>query len=234
MGFGFSTATRAKSAQLAVVADLPQADAAAATKAIADGADGLLVGSVGGDGALKEVLAAAGSVPVGLRVSSASREQLETWYKDGVDFFVLEGLEASAGLLRVDGPARLLTLDMGWPDQVWRTLEALPLDGGAWTLPAGDDLSLATLMNVARAAAASKRMLLLSVSAVDEDTLTSLRDIGVISIVVAADRVAAAKQTATDMPARKRRDRERMEAMLPHSPRAAEPAGHDHDDDDDD
>lgn len=231
MGFGFSTATRARAPQLAVIAELPRADADAAAKAVADGADALLVGGVESDAALKGVLAAAGSAPVGVRAGSATREQLEGWHKEGADFFVLEGLEAGAGLLRVDGPARLLALDMSWPDQVWRALEALPLDGGSWQLPAGEQVTLGTLLNVARAAAAARRMLLLSVSAVDEDTLIALRDIGVICIVVAPERVAEAKRVATEMPPRKRRDRERVEAMLPLPSRAGGPS-HDHEDDD--
>lgn len=232
MGFGFSTATRAKAPQLAVVAELAGASADAAAKAVADGADALLVGGLQSGSDLKALVSAAGSVPVGVRVNGASREHLEGWQKDGVDFFVMDGLDAPAGLLQVDGPARLLTLNEDWPDQVWRALDALPLDGGYWELPAGQSVTLGTLLNVARAAAASKRMLLLGVTAVDTDTLTSLRDIGVICVAVAPERVADAKKAATEMPPRKRRDRERMDAMLPVSARASAPS-HDHEDDDD-
>lgn len=228
MGFGFSTATRARAPQLAVVAELDAADAAAAAQAVADGADALLLDSIA-NGALKAVVEAAATAPVGVRAGKASFEQLEAWQKDGADFFVFEGLDTPAAVLRLDGPARLLTVDLDWPDPVWRALEALPTDGGYYRLPAGT-VTFGTLLNVARALSAARRLLVLGVDTVDRDTFLALRDIGVVSVAVAPDRVAAARQTALDLPPRKRRERERLEPMLPQPTRAGAPAA-DHDDD---
>jgi len=227
MGFGFNTATRAKAAQLAVVAELPSADRDAIARAVADGADAVLLAAVSDDAAVKAAVAAAGSAPLGVRAGKNGRTQLEAWQKEGVDFFVFEGLDTPATALRLDGPARLLALDMDWPEAVWRTLEAASTDGGYYRL--NSDLTLGALLNVVRANGVSRRNLILSLDATDEDTLTSLRDAGLVCIGVSADRVAAAKQVATDMPPRKRRDREHMDAMLPPGRVAAAAPVHEHD-----
>jgi hypothetical protein len=118
-------------------------------------------------------------------------------------------------------------IDEGWPDATLRALDMLAPD--AIYVQLGDDVSLQRLLQLRRFASLAGPLLIEVASAPPPETLTLLREAGVVGLVTSAaasGEIAALRERINELPAR-RRKREGSEAVLPRIAAAAEESDED-------
>ncbi len=218
---GFGPATTVTSRSLAIVGVLASTDAKLAVTAVENGADALLVRS----GGKKTAPNIPEGIPLGVERPSAE-----------ADFDVVEMSDPLTTRHEGADGDTLLLLDQHLPDEVFRTLEALPVDGyivSGLAAPATYE-SMVGLYRVTRAT--TKPVLVRVETEVDASVLRALRDGGVSGVMVDVGNASQAKSLASlrkaldSLPAKKKRSG-RGPATLPQGMPSGAPAAEEDDDD---
>lgn len=202
---------------------LPPSQAERAADAISQGADTIITGPfVQGRKAqeMARYVKGANNNPCGVWLGSGTPAQISSAKKAGMDYVVLS-LDAPATALLGEEIGYVLALEGEVPDTMLRSLDGLPFDALLITMEAGPP-TLRRQLEIRRLAGLSRLPLFLRMA--NEPTaeeLKSLRDSGVIAVVVDGDQQESwaalpnLRQAIDGLPPRRRRRQERLEAMLP-------------------
>lgn len=187
-GLGFApTATDHASSYVLVLAAVT--DAAGASAAVESGAHALLyAGASDGVGAIVE---AAGDIPVGCRLDTATADEANAIADAGADFLVFDDARTAADTLleRRLGYVLLLTGDAN--EERLRTIAPLNLDAILIGTPA-ETPTVADQLRLRRIAELARAPLIIPVAAaVPASTLEVWRDSGAPSVLVPADGVTS-------------------------------------------
>ena len=225
-GLGFAPDASSESAQVLVLAEVADEDAARA--AVAAGAGALIF--TGDAAGLATAARAAGDAPLGRRLEAATGDDAETAAEAGADFFLFDDGRAAADALLERRLGRVLLLDGDPDEERLRMLAPLGLD--AILLPAPgdaptvrDQLRLRRIVELARAP-----LIIPAAGPVTASALEVLRDAGAPAVLVPADRadtLPAVVEAAQQVRPLREHNEERPEALLPSVAAAA------HDDEDD-
>jgi hypothetical protein len=225
MGFGAAVAT-APSPKLLVIAIVE--DASAVPALIEAGAGALISTSLD---SLEAIVAAAGGVPVGVRVDATTVSTVEQAQEAGVDFIAFDDAQTEAAALLEPEPGRVLLIESDADEELLRTFSGMRLDAiivapPAQPLMVRDQLALRRIAELAGAP-----LIAPSGEAPTTATLHAWRNAGVLAVLVPGDSdlVKATVAAASEVPEPKPvRDDDRGIALVP----AVSDGGHVEDDDD--
>lgn len=228
IGFGAIVATR-KEPTLLVAINAPAGNAQLVSESVAQGADTVIIGPVEGkiDGkTLADAVKAAGEAACGLWLSGAAAYDDITQAKEAGADYVVVSVDAQAPALLQEGIGYVLAVSDDLPDTTLRALESMSFEGLLVKHTGG--LTLRRHLELRRLAGLTRVPTFLQVDGdLPGKALESLREAGTIAIVVdgsgkdAPSRVAALRQAINDLPARRRRREDHMDASLPAVERAA-------------
>lgn len=197
---GFTIAATTARRTMLVVAEVASDAASGITTA-----DALLYAESVGDAALKR--AAAGPLPVGVRVAKASRERVAALKAAGVDFVVI-GDESAAAALMEEGISYILDVPGEPSDTELRTMDSLPVEA---LLVSSVDGALTIKRSVGLrrfVAFARKPLMMLYAGTPDGAELESLRELNVLLLLAPAASAAALREQVSQLPPRRRRREE--------------------------
>jgi hypothetical protein len=213
-----------------VVADLRGGDAAAAVEA---GADVLLARPE----QLAATVAAAGDLPVGVRLDAATADAVRGAVAAGADFFIFDDDQTPATALlpegngaRRDEPGRVLHLDANPSEERLRSITALALDA-MLVEGVGSAMTVRDQLTLRRAAElASAPLMAAAAGAPASETLQVWRDAGTRLVLIPGDAatVRATVAAVAEVPPPRRARDDRDTPIIPAF------AGHQHDHDHDD
>jgi len=165
---------------------------------------------------------AAGDLPCGVRVPSATSETVVVLKQAGIDFLVFEDESASADVLLDTEMGYVLALGGDPSDTLLRAMADFPLDA-LWLADWHGPLTVRAQLELRRIYLLARTPLLVPVRAdIGAGDLECLRDTGVVGVAVdghehgAWDRLPALRKAIDGLPPpRVRRREERPEAVLP-------------------
>jgi hypothetical protein len=203
IGFGAATAT--KNPTMLVLARV--ATAADAAKA-ASGADAII--TVKGD----DIVKSAGGALWGTEAVTNDREAAKALVAGGADFLVFDDDATDASVLLVDDLGFVMRIGLDASDTFLRTVEGLPLD--ALLVPALDGaLTVRRTLDLRRVSSFARKPLLVPVTPdIQPTALETLRDCGVIGVVVDGAAGAAALRPKIDGLAPRRRPKDGRSVTL--------------------
>jgi hypothetical protein len=181
-----------------VVAEASAKDAAKA----AEDADAVLLSEDAGADAVKA--AAAGGVPIGVRLPKGDRAQVATLREAGADFFVLSE-DAAASALMEEEVSYILEVAGEPTDTDLRALEALQLEA-ILAPPVDAALTIRRSVGLRRFVAFARKPLMLPVAAeIAAPDLEALRELNVILLLARADAAATVREKVAALPPRRQR-----------------------------
>lgn len=192
---GFAVATAQKNPTMLVLARGTAAQAAA-------------IAAAGADAVLLTDAPAAGAAPAALWGSAAAladREAAKALREAGAGFVVFDAATTPASALLEDELGFVMSLALDTAEATLRTIEALPLDALLVT-PLSGALTVQRSLDLRRVTAFARKPLLMPVdAAISATDLETLRDNGVIGVVVEGVAAAGALREMVDgLPPRKR------------------------------
>ena len=216
---GFGRAVEPTHSFVVVVASVENAqdtDAAAEAGAVAF----LYTGPPGG---ASPVVSAAGSRPIGCRLTAATGADAASLLEAGVDFLVFDDLLAEASALSRPALGRVPLITADCDETTVRTLAALEPDAALMEPPPGTTgsgrLSARSLATMRRHSALLRAPLAIDAhhleAELDPETIAAWRDAGAPILVVAAPRTAEAVAAVAAVPPPTERALERASPMLP-------------------
>lgn len=212
MGFA-AQAAREPSTQLLVIAIVEDASGVGAL--IEAGAGALISTSLD---ALEAIVAAAGDVPVGVRVDATTVAAAEQAREAGVDFIAFNDAETEAEALLEPEPGRVLLIESDVDDERLKSFSGMRLDA-IITAPPVQPLMVRDQLALRRIAdQASAPLIAPSAEAPATVTLHAWRNAGVLAVLVPGDGalVRATVEAAAAVPAPTPiRDDERGIALVP-------------------
>jgi hypothetical protein len=223
MGFG---ATKAESRPTMLVGYFgPEGDVA---KALAAGADFVLVDGRSGSVDAAKLRSAAGDLPLGAWTTAADSAAAKALREGGIDFLVVAEDSPAASLLDED-LGYVLALPSQPEELFLRSLEPLSLEALLLhNIPS--PLTVAGELELSRTGGLARRPMLCETAAgASLDDLQCLRAAGVAGVMTDVGGLAQLKETVKSLPQRKARRDERAVVSLP---RGNAPAAEDDDDDD--
>jgi hypothetical protein len=221
LGFHPST-SEAKRPTMLVVAGLTGAQVKEA-KTLADvRADGGLILSEGTSAkVVKQMVEAAGDVPVGVCVRGISEERINELGGSGCDFMVFD-TRISATVLHKEGMGKLLMIEPSLDQGLVKAINSLEVDGVFITSKGGDSfVTLEHLLICRRFVELLEKPVIVAVpSLVSKGELTSLWQAGVDGIVTpstqSAEGLAQLRKMVDDLPRGVRGHRADVSVRLPH------------------
>ena len=230
MGFAAAAARAARPTMLCLVR-LSANEANKLAEAMAGKADAVVIEEAA-PGKLKDQIARAGELPVGLKIAAASREDVASCRQAGADFIVLQPDSKAESLLE-NRIGIVIALTAVPDDTGLRQLGEIGL--AALIVPAPQaPLTVERLLALRRIASLAHVPLLTDVSPdIEPSQLQLLREAGVVGVIIGAGslgKLGALRERVAGLPARGQRREERADALLP----AQALAGHEDDYDDDD
>lgn len=226
MGFA-AQSSKPATAPLMVIAIVE--DVSAVSGLVEAGATALISTSLD---SLEAIVAAAGDIPVGVRIDATTVDAAEQARAAGVDFIAFNDAETEAAALLEPEPGRVLLIENDVDEERLRSYAGMRLEGIITAPPAQplmvrDQLALRRIAELAGAP-----LIAPSGEAPPTSTLHAWRNAGVLAVLVPGERalveatVAAAAEVPEPQPVR---EDDRGIALVP---AVSEGAG-DHDDDDD-
>ncbi len=229
---GFASARTKPTPSMIVVAQVSADWKAAASKAIAAGAEVVLLSGSPTEADIKATAEVAADNPCGLIASPGAT--LDTLSDNGIDFVVLDS-DAPASALQTEDLTFLLKVGEEISDIQLRTVEPLPVDALVLDTPPGT-FTIGRQMELQRITGLARKPMLMSPApGASQDDLLSLRDSGVMLLSVdmsasgAAETLGQLAKLVADLPQRRSRQRgEKGEVTLPTPSQPQEE--HEHDD----
>ncbi len=226
MGFAAAAARAARPTMLCLVR-LSANEANKLAEAMAGEADAVVIEETA-PGKLKDQIARAGELPVGLKIAAASREDVASCRQAGADFIVLQPDSKAESLLE-DRIGIVIALTAVPDDAGLRQLGEIGL--AALIVPAPQaPLTVERLLALRRIASLTHVPLLTDVGAdIEPSQLQLLREAGVVGVIIGAGslgKLGALRERVAGLPARGQRREERADALLP-----AQALAGDHEDD---
>ncbi len=226
MGFA-AAAARAASPTMLCLVRLSANEANKLGEAAAKGADAIVIDGAE-SGKLKDQIARASDLPIGVRTTAASRQNVASCREAGVDFVVLEPGSMAESLLE-HNIGVVMALSSEPDDATLRLLGELGLD--ALMIPAPQaPLTVERLLSLRRLASLARTPLLTEVAPdIDASQLHVLRESGVLGVIIGAPslgKLESLRQRIATLPARGHGREEHAEALIP----AQALAGADHED----
>ena len=196
---GFTPVATAPQPTMLVVVEMSGKDTAASV----EGADALLFPDSAPEADLKA--AAAGAIPVGVRLTKGDRARVAALKEAGVDFVVLDEESAASALMEED-VCYILQIAGEPSDTDLRALDALPLEG-LLAPPVDGALTIRRSINMRRFVAFARKPLMLPVSGeADAADLEALRELNVLLLLAPATAAAGLRERVMALPPRRRRE----------------------------
>lgn len=238
MGFA-PVQSRQQALPMVLIAQIDSLDAAAVDAAVSAGAEAVLapMGVASDAVAVKSAKNAAGRALLGGVLDAGGKDDVARLERDGCDFLLIRNTNVAAEVLSSDDEnGKLLELDPNWPDTMLRGVDGLQVEGVVYRIAGSETLTINHLLQLRRAAGlAGKPLFIAAPAGLPATTASVLRDAGAVGLIVPSGAVAEYKETVRNLPPPKRQ-KERMDAMLPagFAVGGKEPEHDDDDGDDDD
>jgi len=226
LGFG-AAVTRAKTAQMLVIASVPVTGAELAISATRGGADALLV-TVENLEKESKALARIGhaklDIPWGVYLETVTRKEVEKLVEMGCDFVIFGPAKTPATVLMEEKIGKILKIDTSLAEGLTRAVNRLQIDA-VLISPAGSDepsLTVHQLMLYERLAGGTGKHLLATLppalSSGDVECMWGLGLRGVVFDMSAEQpeqRLSELKEAIQKLPAKRKKSREKIRATLP-------------------
>jgi len=197
-------------------AQVAEAKMAADVKADA----GLILERAPGARAVRQMVEAAGDIPLGVSVKDADAEKANELAGSGCDFLVF-GIEAAAAILRKEDAGRFLMIERSLDQGLVRAVNSLDIDGVFISGAGGGSLLAVENLLVYRrfVELLEKPVMITLPSLVTSAELAILWQLGIDGVVAAppqsVESLAKLKKMIGDLPGGARGRRAKVSAMLP-------------------
>ena len=218
---GFGVSAKAKDASMMLVARLSQADASVVSQAVEGEADALLFDLADLTGHIDALSKITRSIPWGVRLQTASTEEVRKLAEAGCDYLVFDP-SLSALILKSEKIGKVLEVDTALNDGLARTIAQTPID----VLFITEDsqvgpLTIAQLLDFRRICAFSGKIALASLPH-DLSDLEPLREAGVGGVVVWCDKdskrkLAEVREAIAALPVSMKKGNEKIAPLLPNA-----------------
>ncbi|MDY6892686.1 MAG: hypothetical protein SVO26_03085 [Chloroflexota bacterium] len=242
IGFGVS-ASREKTPQMLIIADMPAGDSELATTATQAGADILLLNteSRGNKDTLARLSSTKLSVPWGVSLDTLTKEDSEQLVKTECDFIILNPDKTPATILDEDRIGKVLRMEPSSGGGLIRTANHLSID--AVLLPVANEgeasLSISQVMAYHRLIRGlSKHLIIALPSDLATSNLESFWSLGARGVVVdltvgnPEQKISEVKEEIGKLPSRRRKSGEKGGPLLPFSRMHSDVIDPDEDDED--
>jgi hypothetical protein len=182
-----------------------------------------------------------GDGPWGLWLDTLTNDSLDALKSEGGDFFIFSTLDTPVEVLAEEDLGKLITIPVGFPEELGHSLEEIPVDAVLLTgLEETSPLSVKDLMQIrSMRDLTSKPLLLVRTQTLNQNEMVVLQDVGVQGIVVdmrtmKLEDAAQIRNAIDGLPPRKAKH-DQADALLPRlSLFGASPQQNDDDDDEED
>ena len=194
-----------------------EAQTAAGVKADA----GLILDPVPGADSVKEVVGAAGDVPLGIAVKGTNEEQASELAGSGCDFVVFD-IKTAAAILQKEEIGKFVMIEPSLDQGLIRAINSLEIDAVLIGAGEGDHaVSVEHLLIVRRFVELLEKPVMVTLpSRTTRAELAALSQAGVEGVVAppapSVEGLTALKQTLAGLPRGAKRRRAQMGAMIPH------------------
>jgi hypothetical protein len=181
---------------------------------------GLILGEVPGAKVFKQMVEAAGDVPVGAAVKGAGEQELDGVVGAGCDFVVFD-IGMRAGALRKEGVGKFLIIERSLDQGLVRAINSLEVDGALITGKEGNSFLAVEHLLVCRrfVELLEKPVITQLPSEITKADLTSLWEVGIDGVIAPADysgeTLTELRNMLSDLPKRSRGRRAKGGAVLP-------------------
>ena len=182
---------------------------------------GLILGENPGTGSVKQMVQAAGDVPLGAFVKGMGQEEMDGLVRSGCDFVVFE-MKAATSVLHKEEVGRILMIDPSLDLGLVRAINGIGVDGVfVNTGDGGTFVAVEHLLVCRRFVEFLEKPVVLALpSVITKAELTSIWQAGVDGVVSPPSQSAAAltelKEMIGGLPRGARGRRAKADAMLPH------------------
>jgi hypothetical protein len=201
----------------------------------------IVVGSKVGKPELKAAKDMWGDYPWGLWPDTLTKDSLDALKGGGGDFFIFSSLDTNVEVLAEENLGKLITIPVGFPEELGHSLEEIPVDAVLLTgLEENLPMSVKDLMQIRSIRdLTSKPILLVRAQTLNRNEMVVLQDVGIQGIVVdmrimKLEDAIQVRDAIDGLPPRKTKH-DQSNGLLPRlSLPGASPQQDDDEDDDDD